>query len=74
MSRKQLLEAALGLSADERIALAGDLWDSVAEVPNAITLTDEQRSELRRRLARHRAAPDEAIPWAEIRSALLPQS
>jgi putative addiction module component (TIGR02574 family) len=71
MSRKALLEAAMELSPDERIALASDLWDSVSAIPDAVVLTDAQRAELRRRLQRHKEAPEEAIPWDEIRDALL---
>lgn len=38
------------LSIDERIQLAGDLWDSVACDQAALPLTDAQRAELDRRL------------------------
>jgi putative addiction module component (TIGR02574 family) len=71
MSRKTLLEAALALTPDERIELAGDLWDSISAIPEAIELTEAQRAELRQRLAQHRAAPSETLPWDEVRDALL---
>jgi len=59
------------LTVAERIKLAGDLWDSVADSPEVLPLTDAQRKELHRRLAEHRADPDSAIPWDEFRRELL---
>ena len=38
------------LSVDERIRLVEDLWDSIANDQKALTLTQEQQSELDRRL------------------------
>jgi putative addiction module component (TIGR02574 family) len=47
----------LNLSITERIELIGDIWDSLAEVPEAVTLTEAQRAELDRRLDAHRKDP-----------------
>ena len=44
----------LNLSIAEWIELIGDLWDSMAEVPEAITLTEAQKAELDRRLDAYR--------------------
>jgi len=38
------------LPIDEKLQIVEDLWDSIAEDQNALTLTDEQRSELNQRL------------------------
>jgi putative addiction module component (TIGR02574 family) len=38
------------LTTDERLALIEELWDSVAASPGELSLTDEQRTELDRRL------------------------
>ena len=57
----------LGLSVAERILLVEDIWDSVAEVPEAIPLTEEQRAELDRRLESYRRNPTGGSPWAEVR-------
>jgi putative addiction module component (TIGR02574 family) len=35
----------LSLSIAERIELIGDLWDSMAEVPEAVTLAEAQNAE-----------------------------
>ena len=59
------------LTAAERIQLAEDLWDSIADAPEALELTDAQRAELDRRLAEHRADPGSAIPWEQVRKDLF---
>jgi putative addiction module component (TIGR02574 family) len=46
----------------EQLALAEEILDSLAAAP----LTDAQRAELDRRLADHRANPEDVIPWEEI--------
>jgi putative addiction module component (TIGR02574 family) len=60
------------LSIAERIQLVEDIWDSiVAESPTAVQLSEQQRQEIRRRLAAHDAEPGSAIPWEQIRSELF---
>lgn len=58
------------LTEAERIQLAQDLWDSIPAGSQALPLSDEQRRELERRLAEHRANPASAIPWDEARARL----
>ena len=55
------------LSVPERIQLVEDIWDSVAEVPESVTLTDEQKAELDRRLDAYHQNPDEGSPWSVVR-------
>jgi len=71
MSKKLILAEALSLSPAERIQLVEDIWDSIAEVPEAVVLTDAQRRELDARLERHRKDPSATIPWEEIKASLL---
>ena len=55
------------LSAEDRVQLANELWDSVDdEVP--YELTDAQKRELDRRMALYRANPEDVIPWEEVRA------
>lgn len=63
---KEILE----LSVAERIQLVEDLWDSVAADPESISVTDSQKQEVRRRLEEHRADPESATPWDEVRKEL----
>ena len=57
----------LSLSIPERIQLVEDIWDTIAEVPEEITLTDEQKTELDRRLDAYHLNPDEGAPWGVVR-------
>jgi putative addiction module component (TIGR02574 family) len=69
-----LLAELFRLSPAERIQLAEDLWDSVAAQPDALpSLTDEERTEIERRLAEHARDPSSAISWAEVRTRLWSQ-
>ena len=52
----------LKLSIAERIQLVEDIWDTVAEVPEEVPLTEEKKAELDRRLEAHQDNPEEAIP------------
>ena len=58
----------LELDVSERIQLVEDIWDSIAAVPDSVTLTDAQRAELERRLASHRQSPETASSWEEVES------
>ena len=57
----------LSLSVPERIQLVEDIWDTIAEVPEEITLTEEQKAELDRRLEAYHLNPDEGSPWGVVR-------
>ena len=52
------------LSAEQRLALIGDIWDSLA--PAEIPLSEGQREELDRRLDELAADPHPGIPWEEV--------
>ncbi len=49
-------------SVAERIRLVQEIWDSVADDPDAVPLTDARREELERRLADAEARPDQGRP------------
>ncbi len=57
----------LKLSVTERIQLVEDIWDTVAEVPDEVGLTCEQKAELDRRLDAYHQNPDEGSPWEMVR-------
>ena len=57
----------LGLSVPERIQLVEDIWDTIAEVPEEVGLTDQQKAELDRRLTAYHQNPDEGSPWGTVR-------
>ena len=55
------------LSTAERILKLQDLWDEIAESPESIELTAEQRETLDHRLDRVAQNPGDTIPWQERR-------
>lgn len=57
----------LRLSVPERIQLVEDIWDTIAEVPEQVGLSDEQKAELDRRLDAYHRNPDEGSPWEMVR-------
>jgi putative addiction module component (TIGR02574 family) len=54
------------LSADERLALMHEIWDSLAAAPGRTFLTDAKRQELDRRLADHEAQPEDVVAWEQV--------
>ena len=64
------LSEILQLSVAERIQLVEDIWDSIATVPEAVSLTEEQHAELERRLDAYQANPNEGISWNELKTKL----
>ena len=59
------------LSADDRLALAEAIWDSVAQEVEQTPLTPAQRQELERRLADSIARPDAVTPWEVVKARAL---
>jgi len=52
------------LTAEERLELLGDIWDSLK--PEDVPVTDAQRAELDRRLDDLEGDRDLGIPWEEV--------
>ena len=70
MPHHTILAEALRLPAEERIRLVQDIWDSVAELPEAVELSDEHRTILRQRLDAHQRDPSAASPWEDVKARL----
>ena len=58
------------LSVPERIQLVEDIWDSIAEMPEELPLTEAQQAELDRRVEAYRLNPEEGSSWECIREAI----
>ena len=58
------------LPVEEKIDYVQNLWDRIAANEDQIPLQEWQRQILEERLAAHRAAPQDARPWAEVIDAL----
>ena len=61
------LEEVLRLPVAERIRIVEAIWDSIADSPEALDLSDEQKAELDRRLEGLEKNPDACSPWSEVR-------
>jgi len=57
----------LSLSVPERIQLVEDIWDTIAEVPEEVGLTTDQKTQLDRQLDAYHQNPDEGSPWGMVR-------
>jgi len=53
----------LDLSVSERIQLVQDIWDSIAQVPESVPLTEEEKAEIDRRLDAYHSNPNAGSPW-----------
>jgi len=62
-----LREELFKLSPAERLELVEEIWDSIADDAEALSLTNEQREDLERRLAEADADPTGGSPWEEVR-------
>jgi putative addiction module component (TIGR02574 family) len=71
MSAHPLLKVEISqLSIAERIQLAEDLWDSIAEQQEDIPLTELQQQELDRRLERYTQDPSAGSDWETVKQRL----
>lgn len=60
----------LNLSISEKIQLVQDIWDSLAEAPDSVSLTDGQKAKLNRRLDAYHKDPEVGSPWSVGRERL----
>lgn len=63
----------LNLSIAERILLVEDIWDSVAEVPEAVELSEDDKAELESRLALYHQDPTSGSPWGLVKERIKKQ-
>jgi putative addiction module component (TIGR02574 family) len=67
--KQEIIYYLKSLSSAEKIELVQDLWDSIGD--DQYELTDEQKSELDRRLKDFNENPNTGIPWEEVKKNLL---
>lgn len=70
MTASQIKSEFNRLSTDAKLELLFELWDELAQEPDAVSLTAEQKRELDRRYERHRLNPEEAMTWEEAKAQL----
>lgn len=59
------------LSREQRIALALDIWETIAAETGQPLLSEAQRRELERRIAEDDANPDDVVPWERVKAQTL---
>ena len=64
---KSILSKVLQYDIPERILLVEDIWDSIAQCPEAIPVTDSQLKELDRRLEAYHRNPKLGSPWDVVK-------
>ena len=67
MDVKAVLTETDSWSVEEHLRLIQELWDRLVDRGYEPELTEEQKSELDRRLAEDDAAPDDVVPWEEVK-------
>jgi len=55
----------------QRIQLVEDIWDSIAEMPEAVEIPEWHKQELEKRLEAYHANPNEGSPWQDVRKRIL---
>ena len=55
----------------QRIQLVEDIWDSTAEMPEAIEIPEWHKKELDKRLESYHANPSEGSPWKDVKRRIL---
>ena len=58
----------------ERILLVETIWDSIADFPEAVKLTDAQRLELDARLEAYHRDPAVGSPWDMVKARIAPRT
>ena len=70
MGRIELSEL-LELPISERLRLVEALWDSLAEEPGGVPLTEAEREELDRRWVEYAKNPTAGSSWSEVKARIL---
>jgi putative addiction module component (TIGR02574 family) len=56
----------LELPVPERLKLIEDIWNSIADAPEALELSDEDKELIDARLEARRRNPNAGSPWEEV--------
>jgi putative addiction module component (TIGR02574 family) len=59
------------LNVDDRLRLVEAIWDNIIAENRQPELTEAQKQELKRRLARHAASPEDVVSWEEVKREAL---
>ena len=71
MKKNFLISDVMELSVAERIELVEDLWDTIAQVPESVKLTEDQKRELDNRLKAYHKNPNAGSPWEDVKKRII---
>ena len=54
------------LPVEERLKLVGDIWDTIADAPEALELSEEDKQLIDERLKARQLNPNAGAPWQEV--------
>ena len=57
---------ALALPVPERLQLVEDIWNTIADAPDALELTEDDKRLIDERLEARRRSPGAGSPWEEV--------
>lgn len=57
----------LQLSVAERVQIVEDIWDSIADSPEKLPLSENEKVELDKRLESYNRNPDDGIEWETLK-------
>ena len=60
----------LQLSVAERVQIVEDIWDSIGNSPEELSLSEAEKAELDKRLESYRQNPNEGIEWETLKKNL----
>ena len=58
------------LSAEEKLALASELWDEVAEHPELLPIREDHVKILQERMQEFERNPHDTVPWEAVKKRL----
>jgi putative addiction module component (TIGR02574 family) len=65
------IAALKSLSAEEKLILAGELWDEIAAQPNAFPPRGDHIRLLRERLDHYRQHPEDVSAWEDVKASIV---
>ena len=68
---KSALAETMDLPVSERIRFVTEIWDSIADNPDAIEISEETLELLRKRLSEHKSSTDTGSSWKEVKERIL---
>jgi putative addiction module component (TIGR02574 family) len=68
MDLRAVISEVQSWSAEDRLRLIEEVWESLVDAPEALRLTESQTQDLQRRLDVFRDDPGAGSPWEEVKA------